>query len=358
MEEVIRKSEQTEALAFGAGLDLAKGDLQGAVQRVSLGVSAGLLKAVPSSSAQTGSAPQANYAAIIGSFSGLFDKKADAVEERGQAVISKSIEDFAKSQAVQANNLVEQSRSVLAQKIDKLKESIEKIEDMVKARRKSGIWSKIGAAFSSLGAVLAVGMGALLCATGVGAVSGGLLIATGTMMIASGVLGAVMTADTIVASGGDDGKGFLGKKAQTALTVVTVVLGVASVAGAMYAAGPGLAVVTKEASDVTMEATIANFRYLVNVLGWSQVGTQIAGSVTTICTIAIGLLAARRQEEAGLLNSAATLLQATSERIKEYTDIAINKFSEESRRLNDLIGQNMKSLNDDASTYAKLRFSA
>lgn len=340
MEEIIKKTEQAAGLAIGAGLDVARGNYVGAAKRVALGVGAGLSADLPSAATAQNSAGQANYVAILGSFSGLFDKKADAVEERGQAVISKSLEDFANNMVASANNLVAKSRSVLAAKVEKLEESIKKTEDMVRERKKATTWSKIGAAFSAIGAVMSLALGAVLVATGVGAAAGGLLIAAGVSLMISGVLGAIMTADSIVAVSSDDGNGFLSD------TMQWVVMG-----GMMFSAiasGVGVYFVAP--------ALLANSASLLTGLAVATAVNQGLTGVTTIGASSASILAARRQAEAGVANSDATFLQAVSEQLKEYTDICIKKYSEENLRLNGMVGENLKSLNDNAKTYGKMLF--
>ncbi|QFT34040.1 Secretion system effector C (SseC) like family protein [Labrenzia sp. THAF82] len=338
MEELIKKTEQVAGLAIGAGLDVARGDYFGAAQRVAVGVGAGLAADVPSAATAQSSAGQANYVAILGSFSGLFDKKADAVEERGQAVISKSLDDFANNMVVSANNLVAKSRTVLAAKVEKLESVIKKTEDMVREQKKANFWSKIGAAFSALGAVLSMALGAVLCATAVGAPLGAMAMAGGAMVL-SGVLGVIMTADSITALR-NDGKGFLPEAAQYAMMGAMLVCAVVSVAG-MFAAGA---------------SALAESAKLVMVLGMATAANQAVGAVTSIISNAATMKAANRQADAGRLNSDATFLQAVTEQLKEYTDIFIKKYAEESRRMNGLVGENLKSLNDNARTYSKMLY--
>ncbi|MEO9735424.1 MAG: hypothetical protein ABJO09_20560 [Hyphomicrobiales bacterium] len=339
MEELIKKTEQAAGLAIGAGLDVARGDYVGAAKRVAIGVGSGLASDVPSATTAQTSAGQANYLAILGSFSGLFDKKADAVEERGQAVISKSLDDFANNMVISANNLVAKSRSVLAEKVEKLETAIKKTEEMVREQKKANFWSKIGAAFSAIGAVLSIALGAVLCATAVGAPLGALAMAGGALVL-SGILGAIMTADSITALCSEDGKGFLSEKAQYIMMSVMLACAVVSVGGMLHAGSSALAESAK----------------LVMVLGMATAANQAVGAVTSIVSSAATIKAANRQADAGRLNSDATFLQALTEQLKEYTDIFIKKYSEESRRMNGLVGENLKSLNDNARTYSKMLY--
>lgn len=339
MEELIKKTEQAAGLAIGAGLDVARGDYLGAAKRVAIGVGSGLAADVPSVATAQSSSVQPMYLAIRASFKDVFDNKSDAVEERGQAVISKSLDEFANNMVVSANNLVAKSRTVLAAKVEKLETAIKKTEEMVREQKKANFWSKIGAAFSALGAVLSIALGAVLCWTAVGAPLGALAMAGGAMVL-SGILGVFMTADSITALCSEDGKGFLPETVQYVMMGVMLACAVVSVAG-MFAAG---------ASELAESAK------LVMVLGMATAANQAVGAVTSIISSAATIKAANRQADAGRLNSDATFLQALTEQLKEYTDIFIKKFSEESRRMNGLVGENLKSLNDNARTYSKMLY--
>jgi transloator len=214
-------------------------------------------------------------------------------------------------------------RAAMEAKIEKLKEATKKIEDAIYQAQHESIWDKIKIAFEALGAVLAIVVGAILIATGVGAVAGGLLIA-------AGVVGVVMTIDDIVKQCTPDHLGIMGsivkscggseeqaEKAdmgfEIALAVAAVLLSVASIAEGGFGMVTSLMNLAK-AGEAAGEATATVVTTAEKIESITEDGMSVANTAEKVAsdTEEAESVANDAQEEANAGAKFATRVQSVS----------------------------------------------
>lgn len=163
------------------------------------------------------------YEAIMGQLSKLFSQQSAGDQEVLLAgALAKLKKVLGAVEMSRLLNGTELQRGALAEKQEKLRDSEEKIKQASEDAERASKSRKRASIFGLIGAIVSVVAGAFLCLVGAPMF--------GVMMLASGLLGGISSADGLAASKSKDGKGFLGEKGAIALTVVTVVLAVGSLA--------------------------------------------------------------------------------------------------------------------------------
>jgi hypothetical protein len=149
-----------------------------------------------------------NLSEMMASIAGLIPKMSgDQLDVLIVSLTSKMKDTMDKSDKDAIKTSQDAKRVAIAEKRGKLEEALKKIQDAEDAQKHASIWDKIKLAFQYLGAILSMVAGAVMVATGVGAVAGAMLIASGAVLLA---LAIDQTVSMATAKNGQDGLGALG----------------------------------------------------------------------------------------------------------------------------------------------------
>lgn len=252
-----------------------------------------------------------------------------------------------KTEKEKAGIEAEKKQTANQAKREKLDEATEKIKEAIDKRENASIFDKIKMAFQALGAILAIALGAVLIATGVGA-------AAGALMIAAGVVGLIMVVDAAVtmATGngimGNIAKAF-GADAETAaawdmgfqitMAVIGIALAVASLAvGNFGAVTQGIALAMKVAS-------------------LAQAGLDVASAAADVTSGVMKFEASQLNAEAQENQADALELDALMQMLDDVIDQALSMLMASADRFNGMLDDIVDAMNDRGNTLSRAKFS-
>lgn len=281
--------------------------------------------------------------------------------------------------------------AALMEKAEKLQEASKKILDAIYKEEHASIWDKIKLAFEALGAILAIVLGAILIATGVGAVAGGLLIAAGVvgliMVIDEGVkmaTGLGIAGNIAKATGSspeDCAKADMGFEISMAiigiiLSIATLVEGgggfmaivgtLSKLASTAKAVETGAEVASEgvEIASTATEVATAAAKTGSDFLTKAQTIGNVVGTVNSVGTAIVGVATSAVNYEATILKADAKDLQAKAKEMEaliqnldDLIDGALTRLMQSSKRFDDMLDGITSALKDkgDTMSHAKLR---
>jgi len=284
-------------------------------------------------------------------------------------------------------------KSELQAKEKKLDDAAKKMEEAEKAKHSGNIFDKIKLAFQWIGAVLAAALGAVLIATGVGAVVGGLLIAAAVTSIILAVdatvketTGLGIAGNIAKASGASQeaiAKADMGFEIGMAVLgiVLSIAAGGANVAGAVegaISAGTEAGEAAVEAGETagtvvktTLQAAKQAFSQIMDesTQAMSQ-SAQLARTTLEIGEAVNTAGAGATQIGSGVENARATDLQADAksmqaeaktnealiQQLDDMIDVALKRLMASSDRFNSILDGITDAMQDRNDSLTKARF--
>ncbi len=230
---------------------------------------------------------------------------------------------------------IQRARQESLQKMDENQQKIKEAENSAKEAQKSGLFSKI---FGWISAIASIVVGAIMVATGVGAVAGALLIAGGVMGVVSQGLQEAAKAGLI----SKETMKWLGP----VITAIEVTMAVAAAAVSFGGSAAGLiakmgAKMGSKVAEVTAKMAIkaaelsakvagtaanATARSVKVVVQVSDMTVDLANGAAQTTNAAFQSKAANRQADVQLSRSELTAFQAVMDRLKEELSQMVESF--------------------------------
>ncbi|MBS9436611.1 hypothetical protein EAE91_05300 [Photorhabdus noenieputensis] len=230
---------------------------------------------------------------------------------------------------------IQRARQQSLQKMDENQQKIKEAENSAKEAQKSGLFSKI---FGWISAIASIVVGAIMVATGVGAVAGALMIAGGVMGVVSQGLQEAAKAGLI----SKETMKWLGP----VITAIEITMAVAAAAVSFGGSAAGLiakmgAKMGSKVAEVTAKMAVKAAELSAKVAGTAantaarslKVGMQVSDLVVDVANgaaqttnAAFQSKAANRQADVQLSRSELTAFQAVMDRLKEELSQMVESF--------------------------------
>lgn len=366
----------------------------------------GQVGSVPDSEPAFGTSPPGTNALMQSLVALMPSISADAVDVAMAEVVALMKDFQSKSDKEGITAQQGAKHAALMEKQDKLNEASKKILDAIYKEEHASIWDKIKMAFEALGAILAIVLGAILIATGVGAVAGGLLIA-------AGVVGLIMVIDEVVKATSPDHLGIAGSIAKAtgsspedcakadmgfeiSMAIIGILLAVATlveggggfvaIAGTLsklaetakavdefaetaveveevVATGTEVAETSSEMAETaetaetvakTANETLSKAQTIGNYV---STATTVGTAIISVGTAAVNYEATTLRADAKDLSAKAKEMEALIQIMDDLIDGALTRLMASTKRFDDMLDGIMSGIKDKADTmsHAKLR---
>jgi hypothetical protein len=239
----------------------------------------------------------------------------------------------------------ETKRSMLSDKHEKMEAAQQKIEEGQKTAQDTKAWDIVKLVFQGIGAAMAIVLGGIFIATGVGAAIGVAMIAIGAVGLVSVInsamqmgTGAGIMGNIVKAAGGNE------EQVRTADMVYGIALAAAGVimaVAAFFIPGGQMSAIAQMAQSI---ATISGA--VLNIV-------TAAGDVTVgvVRTVAAGM-----QAEGQKLQAQGKEMEAVIQQLDDFIDQALQRLMASSDRYNNMIDDIMSAIQDTGHTLAKATF--
>jgi hypothetical protein len=295
------------------------------------------------------------YVIVMESIAVLMSNSAGGEEQK--ILLASLIAKLKKTQDKNAIDEIHSNTEAQKAEIEKQKakfdEAARKISEA--SHHDGGPFGWIKAAFQALAATIAIGVGTLMLATGVGA-------PLGALMIAAGVVGLIMAVDSMVKLGSKEGTGIMGSivlaitndkeaaaKADMGFGIGMAVIGVAlAVAMFMVPGGQAMAAENVMMAAQTMQrlqATAQNVATIVNA------ASVVGGSAAGIAESVENFKAAELQSAALLLKADAKDIQGIIAQLDDMITQLLSQMQQMATKMNACLDAVTEAIQDEGKTY-------